>query len=64
MQDSNIKLRIITGGVFQSEELILLAILGSMGLTGLCMMVVDVFLLIWAPSQYKDRLICVWRFPC
>ena len=18
----------------------------------------------WAPSQYKDRLICVWRFPC
>ena len=19
---------------------------------------------IWAPSQYKDRLIYVWRFPC
>ena len=19
---------------------------------------------IWAPSQYKDRLICVWRFTC
>ena len=19
---------------------------------------------IWATSQYKDRLICVWRFPC
>ena len=18
----------------------------------------------WAPSQYKDRLIYVWRFPC
>ena len=21
-------------------------------------------LIIWAPSQYKDRLIYVWRFPC
>ena len=20
--------------------------------------------LTWAPSQYKDRLISVWRFPC
>ena len=23
-----------------------------------------IFLEIWAPSQYKDRLIYVWRFPC
>ena len=27
-------------------------------------MLLYVVLLTWAPSQYKDRLIYVWRFPC
>ena len=25
---------------------------------------VAIFTVTWAPSQYKDRLIYVWRFPC
>ena len=29
-----------------------------------CRFVVIAWATIWAPSQYKDRLIYVWRFPC
>ena len=25
---------------------------------------IKVLVVLWAPSQYKDRLIYVWRFPC
>ena len=29
-----------------------------------CMILVIYYGITWAPSQYKDRLIYVWRFPC